>query len=133
MMVLGTPTANWGRYFGTYTGESYAATRFINYQSQSNKFYAGYRRQANSQTQASITLTSRKTISLSYNSLKVYSSINGGTPLQSITLSAPNGSADTSGMGIFGTTSKMRLYEFIIKHSGTIVLDLVPVLHEGKG
>ena len=31
MMVLGTPTANWARYFGTYTGEAYAATRFIHY------------------------------------------------------------------------------------------------------
>ena len=133
MMVLGAPTANWARYFGTYTGETYAATRFINSQSVANKFCVGYRRQANSQTHVEIALGTRKTISLSYNSLKVYSSIAGGTPLQTTTLSAPNGSTDTSTMQIFHAKSKMRLYEFIIKHSGTVILDLVPVLHEGKG
>lgn len=127
MMVLGAPTANWARYFGTYTSESAASTRVIAYNSTTN-FYAGYRRASNSQTQwsAGNYIYSRFILELKYQSIR-FLDPTSGSQIAGGALSAPSGSADTGRVALGGSRARFRCWGFHVAHSGVAVLDWIPV------
>ena len=113
----------WARYFGSYVSESATCTRIINYSGSDNYLYGSYRSRASSQTQLTGLgdYTERKVYLLSYGRLDV---IHNGTT-QSRSLNMYLGTEDTSTVCLFG--AKMACYGFQITHSGSLVIDFIPV------